>query len=316
MTQQPKNAAATSSKIAALEKKIAEQDRTIRAQAAILDVAGQQLGYLASVAGVAKEFDAIKREGAKKIADIMNPAQPIPDPPGGAPTETTEQAEAPETFDDPRNPGLTPGSTNGVPAQQVDSPLVPGVTLPTTPYANLVDVTQPVEGTQTHVPLDQTKIETDVRVGDPMVNAGAPESMAFPLNPEFAPDGASYANTVGSPNRTMASLRLAKLRKSAGLVQGDKDEYLIATDIERTATLTDQMIGHEIATLEATLKAQASKAPARRPEGGPLPRKAAQRRVPSLASGPAPSPMTATAASGFDDADASDLFIDSSLASD
>lgn len=320
MTQQPKNAAAASSKIAALENKIAAQERRIRAQAAVLEVAGQQLGYLAAVAGVAKEFEAIKRQGAKKIADIMNPAEPIPDPPGGAPTETTQEAEAAETFDDPRNPGLTPGSTNRVPAQQVDSPLVPGVTLPTTPYANLVDPTQPIEGTQTHVPPEQTKIETDVRVGDPMANAGAPQSFAFPLNPEFAQDGASYANQVTSPGyqnqgRTMASLRLAKLRKNAGLVSADKDEFLVATDIERTAGLTDQMIEHEIGTLEATLRAQAAKTPGRRQSGGSLPKKAAQRRVPSLAGAPEVG-MTATAASGFDEGDASDLFITESLGSE
>lgn len=320
MTQQPKNAAATSSKIAALEKKIVEQDRLLRATTAALDVAGQQLHYLATLAGVSGEFDAIKRQGAKKIADIMNPAEPIPDPPGGAPTETTEQAEAPETFDDPRNPGLTPGSTNGVPAQQTDSPLNPGVTLPTNPYSQLVDPTQPVEGTQTHVPLDQTKIETDVRVGDPMANAGAPQSFAFPLTGPFAQDGAASANQVTSPGyqnqgRTMASLRLAKLRKSAGLIDGDKDEYLVATDIERTAALTDQMIEHEIGTLEAISK-QAAKAPAKRPAGGPLP-KQGQRRVPSLAGTPAQQPMSTTAAgAGFDDGDASDLFLSESLASE
>lgn len=318
MTKQQPKAAATSSKIAALEKKIADQDRTIRAQAVALDVAGQQLHYLATVAGVAKEFDAIKREGAKKVADIMNPAQPIPDPPGGAPTETTEQAEAPETFDDPRNPGLTPGSTNGVPAQQVDSPLVPGVTLDTSPYANLVDVTQPVEGTQEHVPLDQTKIETDVRVGDPMANAGAPESFAFPLTGPFAQDGAASANTVTSPGmqRTMACLRLAKLRKSAGLIPREQDELLVAAELERTASLTDPMIEHEITTLESVAK-QIFRTSGRRPKGGPLPKQAAnERRVPSLA---AAASMSATAGSGdagFGADDASDLFISDSLASE
>lgn len=314
MTQQPKNAAATSSKIAALEKRIATQETLLRATTAALEVAGQQLHYLAGLAGVSGEFDAIKRKGAKKIADIMNPAQPIPDPPGGAPTETTEQAEAPETFDDPRNPGLTPGSTNRVPAQQVDSPLQPGVTMPTNPYTQLVDPTQPVAGTETHVPLDQTKIETDVRVGDPMANAGAPESFAFPLTGPFAQDGAASANTVTSPGyqnqgRTMASLRLAKLRKNAGLVADNQDEFLVATGIEKNAALTDQMIEHEIGTLEATLKAQASQAPRRR-QGGPLP-KQGERRSPSLASVPE---MAATAArSGFDDGDATDLFITESL---
>lgn len=320
MTKQQPKAAATSSKIAALEKKIADQDRKLKAAMAVLEVAGNQLGYLANLAGVSSEFDAIKREGAKKIADIMNPAQPIPDPPGGAPTETTEQAEAPETFDDPRNPGLTPGSTNRVPAQQVDSPLQPGVTMPTDPYTQLVDPTQPVAGTETHVPLDQTRIDTDVRVGDPMAAAGAPESFAFPLTGPFAQDGAASAGTVTSPGyqnqgRTMASLRLAKLRKSAGLAPQDKDEFLVATDIEKNASLTDQMIEHEIATLDATMKVQAAKTAHRRPQGGSLPKQAAQRRSPSLSNVPEMS-VTAAVGSGFDDADASDLFLSESLATD
>lgn len=312
---QPNKAATeASSMIAALQRKVAVQDRTIRTQAEILKIAGQQLHYLATVAGVSREFEAIKAEGMKKIADIMNPAQPIPDPPSAPPTETTQQAEAPKTFDDPRNPGITPGSTDGVPAQQVDSPLVPGETLPTSPYTNLVDVTQPVAGTEEHVPLDQTKIETDVRVGDPMVNANNPQGYGFPLTGPFAADGAASANTTTSPGyqnpgRTMASIRLAKLRKSAGLVQGDADELVLAAEIERTAALTDPMIEHEIATLATLATKSAAKAQVRRPKGGPMPKVAtSERRAPSLAGVPDPG-FFAVAAAGFDEDDASDLFL-------
>lgn len=318
MGTKPNNAAAESSKVAALETKVAALDMHLRAATAALEVAGQQLHYLATVAGVSSEFEALKREGAKKVADIMNPGQPIPDPPGGAPTQSTEEAEAPEAFDDPRNPGITPGSTGRVPAQQVDSPLAPGTTMPVNPYTQLVDVTQPVAGTETHVPYEQTKIETDVRVGDPMVNATSPEGYGFPLTGPFAADGASYAGTTTSPGfqdqgRTMASIRLAKLRKSAGLVPADQDELMVATSIERTAALSDEMINHEIRTLEATLKAQGSRTPKRR-QGGPLPKQASQRRAPSLAG---VSEMAVTAAgSSFDDGDASDLFLSESLTSD
>ncbi len=309
----PNNAAAKSSGIAALQQKIAAQERLLRAQAAALEVAGQQLHYLGKLAGVSKEFEAIKAEGVKKVADIMNPAQPIPDPSSGAPTETTQQAEAPKTFDDPRNPGLTPGSVDGVPAQQVDSPLTPGATLPTSPYTQLVDPTQPVAGTETHVPLDQTKIETDVRVGDPMANADNPQGYGFPLTGPFAQDGAASANTTTSPGmqRTMASIRLAKLRKSAGLLAGDADELVAATEIERTAGLSDQMIEHEILTLDSVAKTAAKQRPGRRRQGGPLPKVAsAERHAPSLAGGVEPG-LSAVAASGFDADDASDLFLNS-----
>src|SRR5690606_41309196 len=82
---QPNQAAAESSKVAARETKVAALDMHLRAATAALEVAGKQLHYLATVAGVSSEFEALKREGAKKVADIMNPGQPIPDPPGGAP---------------------------------------------------------------------------------------------------------------------------------------------------------------------------------------------------------------------------------------
>ncbi len=306
----PNQTAGASSELATLR-------RTVAVQQEQLAVAGRQLHYLAQLAGVAGEFDAIKRQGAQKIADIMNPAQPIPDPPGGAPTETTQQAEAPETFDDPRNPGLTPGSTNGVPAAMTASPLDPGVTMPTSPYTQLVDPTQPVAGTETHVPLDQTKIETDVHVGDPMVNADNPAGYGFPLTGPFAADGAASANTTTSPGmqsnpgRTMASIRLAKLRKSAGLVSADVDEMVLGSQIERTAALTDAMIVHEIGTLDSVVKAAARVQAGRRPQGGPLPKTAgAERRAPSLA-GDMGMSVQASAVSGFDDGDASDLFMDS-----
>lgn len=313
---QPNKAAAEMSVIAALKSQVEAQDRTIKAQGEILKIAGQQLHYLATLAGVAPEFEAIKTEGMKKVADILNPAQPIPDPPAEGPTETTQEAEAPKTFDDPRSPGITPGSTDGVPAQMTDSPLTPGATMDTSPYTQLVDVTKPVAGTETHVPLDQTKIETDVRVGDPMVNANNPQGYAFPLNPEFAADGASYANTTTSPgmqqkaaSRTMASIRLAKLRKNAGLIQGDTDELVVAAEIERTASLTDEMIEHEITTLDSLAKT-AARSPARRPQGGPMPKVAsAQRHAPSLAADGRVPGMQVEAASGFDASDASDIFL-------
>lgn len=307
MTQPTRAATADSQQIAAMQQ-------TIKAQAAMLEVAGQQLHFLAQLAGVGKEFEAMKREGAKKIADIMNPAQPVPDPPDQGPSETTDQAATPETFDDPRRPGLTPGSTNGVPAQMTDSPLQPGVTVPTQPFNNLVDVTAPVNGTETHVPLDQTKIETDVRVGDPMANADNPNGYGFPLTGPFAQDGAASVGTTTSPGapvgggqgRTMASLRLAKLRKAAGLTQ--QDEFMEGTKIETNASLSTDMINHEITLLEGLQKAaNASQTASRRT--GTVPKQAsAERGAPSLVGAPERTAMLSTAA--YDADDASDLFLD------
>jgi 8-oxo-dGTP pyrophosphatase MutT (NUDIX family) len=311
----PNEAAALDPRIAALQQIVDRQDRLIRVQGEQLKVAGQQLHYLSTVAGVGKEFDAMKREGAKKIADIMNPAQPVPDPADQGPSESTDQAATPETFDDPRRPGLTPGSTNGVPAQMTDSPLTPGVTVPTQPFNDLVDVTAPVNGTETQVPLDQTKIETDVRVGDPMANADNPQGYGFPLTGPFAQDGAASVGTTTSPGapvggaaeRTMASIRLARLRKDAGLIEGG-DDLTEAAKIEATAGLSLGAINVEIATLEGVRKVANRKEAGRRPQGGPLPRQAAgERQAPSLAG--APNNRFVVSASLGDD-DASDLFLD------
>ncbi len=302
MTKQQPTRAASGNQIGVLRQTVARQERQLAMQRVALETQEQKLHYLANLAGVSKEFNAITAQGQKKIADIMNPAQPVPDPPSGPPTEPTAQVEAPQTYDDPRAPGITPGSTYGVPAQQVDTPLRPGVTMPTSPYDQLVDPSAPIAGTEGQLPLDQVKIETDVRVGDP-----ANPATAFPLNPEFAQDGAAYANQatdLGAPTgnpaqRTMASLRLARLRKSAGLAQG-QDEFVIAATIERTATLTTAMIEHEITTLEAVSKT------AGRGQGRQVKQPGNTRRAaPSLVS-------TASYGSGegFDASDASDLFMD------
>jgi hypothetical protein len=108
----------------------------------------------------------------------------------------------------------------------------------------------------------------------------------------------------------MASIRLAKLRKSAGLVSNDVDELVLGSQIERTATLSDAMIQHEITTLDAVTKTANRSSAGRRPNGGPIPKTAGvERRAPSLAGG---ADLTAQASfSGFDNDDASDLFVDS-----
>jgi hypothetical protein len=248
-----------------------------------------QLAFLAKAAGVETQFAAIQRQ-----ADINNPASPVPDPGEEQAYETTEQALAPETMDNPQTPGETPGSVNRVPAEQTDVPMSPGVTMPTSPANQLVDVTAPVAGTNTgEVPLNQTRIETDVRVGDPMANAGSDQAKMFPWI-----IGSSGGDPIAS-NRTMASLRLAKLRKNAGLAQGD--EFRVATAIETDASLPDVVIANEIRTLESLGKV-ASK---RERPAGLVPRAASGgRSAPSMAS------LGQSTAVSYADDDASDLFLD------
>jgi hypothetical protein len=298
-----------------LMQALASQQRTLQAVAArnaALEhenaVLGLQLAFVARMAGVSQELAAIRTQAdLQRQADINNPAQPIEDPPSEGPAETTQEAMTPEAYDDPNAIGQTPGSTQHVPADATGTPMDPGVTLPTSPYNQLMDVSAPVAGTETHVPDEQTRIETDVRVGDPM----NPET-AYPLNPAFGPSHqrgttpprSGEMSQTGSRNRTMASIRLARLQIAAGIAAGD--DLAIAAGIEANASLTDESIRTQIETLS-----QVSKAASRQPRpGGLVPRAAAgnvRRTTPSLVTQPAPITSVAGAV-GAVDADAESLF--------
>lgn len=272
-------------------------------------VLGLQLAYVAKLAGVTDELTAIRTQAdLQRKADIENPAQPVPNPPSQPPVETTEQAATPAAYDDPNAIGQTPGATQGVPAAATDTPMTPGATLPTAPYNNLTDVSAPVAGTETQLPLNQTRIETDVRVGDPM----NPET-AFPLNPAFGPSqqrgttpprsGEMSQTAAQGSQRAMASMRLARLRLQAGLAKGD--EFAVTAGIESDRNMTGAMISHEIATLSQVVKAASKQ---QRP-AGLVPRKASgvQRTMPSLVTQPAPITSVAGAV-GASDEDAESLF--------
>lgn len=276
-------------------------------------VLGLQMAYVARLAGVTKEVDAIRAQAdLVRKADADNPAQPVPNPPSEAPVETTEQAATPEAYDNPNQIGQTPGANQGVAAETTATPMDPGVTLPTAPYNQLLNVSAPVAGTETHVPNEQTRIETDVRVGDPM----NPET-AFPLNPAFGPSAqqgttpprsgemSQTASRKRGEGRTMASIRLARLRVQAGMARGD--DLAVAASIEGDPNLSDAMIRHEISTLTQVTKAAAR---AQRP-AGLVPRSAGaqgvQRTMPSLVTQPAPITSVAGAV-GATDEDAESLF--------
>lgn len=281
---------------------LAKRNSSLERENAIL---GLQLAYVARLAGVTKELDAIRRQ-----ADIENPAQPVPNPGSQPATESTEEAMAPAAYDNPNSIGQTPGATQGVPAAATDVPMTPGESLPTAPFNNLTDVSAPVAGTETQLPLNQTRIETDVRVGDPM----NPET-AFPLNPAFGPSqqqgttppAQGEMNQTAGRNRTLASLRLARLRVAAGLAHGD--DLVVAATIEQDRTnMPDSSIRHEIATLSQVVKAASKQS---RP-AGLVPRAASsaqgvQRTMPSLVTQPAPITSVAGAV-GMSDDDAESLF--------
>lgn len=271
------------------------QQSVIDDQRRQIAIQGQQIALIARLAGVTDQVNAI----GSKTADIANPAQPIPDPGEQAPSETTEQASTPETNDDVRSPGQTGNSTQGVPAASTDTALTPGGTLPAEPYGNLVDVTAPVSGTNTgEVGGDQTKIETDVRAGNPMVpDVAFPWTISDNQSNNNPPSSGEMAGG-GSPSRTHACLRLARLKVQAGIAKGD--DITLAATLEADTRLTDALINHEIGVLTGVMRT-AAKAPSE----GAAPRtvRSAARVAPSLAS-----QSTATTPARQDVAD-SDIFL-------
>lgn len=279
----------------ALLQTIAQQQRLLNHQGLALEALrqgyvrqGLEIDYIARLAGVSQHIASIRTQ-----ADVNNPGQPVPDPPEQPAAETTEQAATPETYDSPLNPGQTPGSVQHLPADATGTPMDPGATLPTAPYNQLVEVTAPTQGTQPgEVPVEQVRTEVDVRVGDPMnlerafpwtispdAQGGSPESG------EFA--GGAKAASLGkaaSQNRTMASLRLARLRIQAGIAES-ADDMAVQASIEADASLSDHDIESEIKTLSGVVQKAASRT--QRPAGA-VPRQAAvQRTTPSLVGQPA-----------------------------
>lgn len=263
----------------ALHQALAAQQNSIEylvAKVALQDVI---IDDIAALAGVKGRVAAIRRQ-----ADADNPAQPVPNPPSEQPYETTEQAITPEARDDVRNPGMTPGSTQHVPAEQVTTALTPGEDLPTQPTNYLDNIQAPIAGTETHVPDEMTRIEEDVRVS-PMVSPAANPEVAFPWvtgpNNSNVGDSAPDAKTASahSEERTFAAIHLARLQIQAGIGEGD-DELVLGQKIA-SSDVTNDEIASNIKTLSAVVKSASvqSQAPAR------VTRQAA-RSVPSLASSP------------------------------
>lgn len=281
---------------------MAEQQALITAQAKRIEAQDGSIDNLLKVAGdlqsqinrLSKGLQAFSQMagveakvassmGLKLVqADALNPAQPIPEPPAAPPTETTVDAKTPEAFADVQAPGLVPGSTQDVAADKTTTNYVPGLEIDSPALKNLVDVTAPIEGTQGQRPLNETKTETDVRVGDPMNPA-----TAFPMRGDFAQQQRTSAHQKTAQQvaeeaslRTMASLRLARLRMRTGVEPSTGGDLEIATRIEKDASLSVNDIEREIATLE-TIAKRATESEDRNPSL--VPKSAARRQAPSLA---------------------------------
>lgn len=295
--------------IKAQAKRIEAQDGSLGDVLAVVkDQQGQierltrGLQHLSQLAGL--EHRVANAMGLRFVqADVQNPAQPVPEPPAVPSTESTEETKTPEAFADVQAPGLVPGSTNDVAADVTTTNYTPGQDVPAPAVKQLVDVTAPVDGTQTQRPLKETKTETDVRVGDPM----NPQT-AFPPQGGFAQQQrtSSVQKTAQqiaaeASLRTMSSLRLARLRLKAGVepfTEGDiAADMALGQRIEREASLTQNDIEREIVTLDAVVRRQGAQQQ-RNP-----------RLVPKAASGRQAPPMAGSGVAAGFDGDDSDLFM-------
>lgn len=295
------------------------------------EVMRAQLSFLASAAGVDRELAQIRAQVMRKHADVMNPASPVPDPPQAPAPQSTEQAlmsgsygpagnsghypdgGSGHTVDDPSRPGSAPGSMQHVPADSTTTSITPGVEMQTPAATQLIDVTAPTQGTNPSqdggVPLEQRRIETDVRIDPDPLKAHGPgiggqgdNGSAFPWLLDARQPGQKTASKTPEADgaaRTFASIRLARLQITAGVAQGD--ELAVAASIEGDRNLSTTMIERDIATLSAVQRTAAAQSPAPRPM-----QRAAVRQAPSLQSVGAV--QYAPASYTADDLDGADLF--------
>lgn len=214
--------------------------------------------------------------GLRRQADVDNPAQPIPTPPAEAPVATTGEQLEGLNADDVMTPGAT--STTDVSPDATTSLDGTGTTLDAPLNLNQQDVTKPVAGTEGPRPIEEVRIETDVRVGTP----AEPSKTMWPMEGPFAEQPKVGQRTVDP--RTIAAMRLAGLRLAAGTAQGE--QIAIATQIV-SSDMTDEVLQHEIRTLTPVVASlgQRQQAPAVAPTH-PAPTRTMPSLAPTTASAP------------------------------
>ena len=229
--------------------------------------------------------------GITRFADENDPANPVPQPAGGAPSETSEEARNSATQVNVQDIGATPEA--GVAADATTTVDQVGGINADTPYSINTEVTTPVAGTETRIPLDQVRTLPEIQFGNPLV----PDT-AFPLQGEFAEKA-----TLGSKGRTYAALRLARLRKAAGIDQTGQDELVLANSIDTNASLTDGAIAQEIDVLTQVVTRETTPANTRQASRRLVPQGqgGVERTIPSVAVGEG-LPAFTSASSSDDDA--------------
>ncbi len=198
--------------IEAQSQRIAAQQGQIRM---LTDAVGQ-FAVAAKVGHLAPFAPIVRAAGLRVQADSA-------DHPSGAPATSTEEAKKPQTTDDPTNPGAVPSEGNkDVTPQGVTDLENSNVSVNPPVLDNLQDVTKPVSGTDAVHP-DAAKVRGDVSVGTPSQDT---------LNKG---DGWKTSSVEEQQERFTASVRLARLRMQAGLVdQSEGDDFAVGQRIARS----------------------------------------------------------------------------------
>lgn len=277
---------------------LADQQQMIERQSRQITALRDTVGFIADVAGLSSHPRVTAALG--RIAADENPASANGwatdggDKAPEAPAATTEQASQPsQGTDSPESIGTAPG-TDVAPAattsvESTDTVLDQPLDL------NEQDVTAPVAGTEdlgegARGQAGSGRTETDVQVGTPTNDTA------------FSETGWTTSSKPSEP-RTIASLRLARLRMQAGIEDAGADDLALGTAIAMSGT-SDESIQNEISTLAKVVTARQSATTATQNTATRhlVPRAAsqAQRTVPSLAVEPQ-IPMQTVASAPSDD---------------
>jgi hypothetical protein len=272
----------------------AQQERrllraALQEQQVAIETQGAAIARIAKLAGIDLS-DLAKSNGQRvaairRQADAENPAQPIPEPAAEAPAATTAETLGDLNDDDVTAPGAT--SVTDVSPDATTNLADTGTVLDEPLDLNEQDPTKPVAGTTDMRPLNETKIETEVRAGQ-----GDNSSTMFPLQGPFAQQA-----TTGSA-RAFAALRLARYRIAAGIEQGD--DLALGESIASDPAVTDAAIASEIETLGKVVQARRTQQ-ARPAHLVPQGQRQASRSMPSVGVQAPPMEVLAAAAGSISD---------------
>lgn len=206
-----------------------QQQSTIQTQAAQIEALRAGLFTIAKAAGVEKHPHLAILKSAADTNDA-----PV--------AMTTDDSRAPQARDDVESVGAVPAPANvGVTPAAVTDVQTPNVAISTEPFNDLVDATVPTPGTDAPDPA-----AAGAYLPKPGSNV-EPNQTPFPTNSGWT------ASKEDPQERLMASLVLARLRRSAGLQDGD--DLANGQGIHDDASLSLAAIKVETATLEKVVTA-------------------------------------------------------------